>query len=74
MFKKLHRIPLLQQCAPEMTPGYAGCLVPRKTATDRQTGMNRPIRCPSLMPEREENLSVSLSVRVGWEQKATHAP
>jgi hypothetical protein len=45
---------LLRQYVPTMTPGYAGRLVPRKTAIDRQTDMDGHIKCSLLTLEREE--------------------
>jgi hypothetical protein len=35
---------------------HAGCLVPRKNATDRQTDMDGPMKCSSLTLKREERL------------------
>jgi hypothetical protein len=45
--------PLLQQCVPTMIPGHAGCLVPKKNATDRHTWTN-PVRCSSLTLQRKK--------------------
>jgi hypothetical protein len=36
-------------------PSHADCLVPMKNAVCCQTGMDRPIRCPSLIQECEEH-------------------
>jgi hypothetical protein len=59
-------VKLAQQCFPTTRPWFplfhnndpdhAGCLPPRKNATNRQTDMDESIRCSSLMLEREEHL------------------
>jgi hypothetical protein len=48
-----HLSPLLQR-VPTMIPGHAGCLVPMKSV--RQTDMDGPIRCSSLILAHEEHL------------------
>jgi hypothetical protein len=74
VFKQLPWSSLLQQCAPTMplvssccdnvptmTTGHASCLVFRENATDRQTDMEKPIRCSSLMLKHKEHLK-----RTNW--------
>jgi hypothetical protein len=58
VFQQLTWFPLLQQCVPTMAPCHAGCLVPRKNATDRRTG--GPMRWSSLTLEREEHLKTDI--------------
>jgi predicted transporter len=41
MFQELSCFPLLQHIVPTMTLSHAGCLVPRKNTTDRQTRRTR---------------------------------
>jgi hypothetical protein len=64
---KMTLVPIVvHHCAPEMGPlfpllskddlGHGGCLPPRKNVTDRQTDMDGPIRCSSLMLEHEEHI------------------
>jgi hypothetical protein len=53
------------RCCTIITHGHAGCLsLRKKTATDRQTDMDEPIRCSSLTLEREEHLQAVAGARV----------